>query len=454
MRLWSFLCVFLISLLVGPLAYPGNWVPSGEYGYVTISNADGDWYTWKTERGKISWGNSIATVTFSESASNCPNSNYCKESDSGNVAYTILEEKSVKLVGENVPIVFSDDESILLFPMVSSKERGIGVGVKPSSSVAPSGEYYLIAYERDLLGGNKGQHRLEMGNITFSSGTATKTSKLACDGPQCENGIYSGTDQDSFPISVGSDGKFLVGQDPFGWVGSGGKVAVISNTGVFYPDKADDFMIAVALKKGDKEYGPSDLAGNWVIAGFGDEGGEQFSFMGNVTCGQNGACTVWTKNSSGEMEKIEMVFSVSETGSINDFEAGPSYDEVRGVIGNNGQTMILARGRTMVIGVKTPAKINLTGVLLKNGWNLVGLIGGTSKSIGEIVGQNYQKIVSIWKWVVDNQKWAVYLPKQGAQATSEYAQSKGFDVIDVINPGEGFWVNVTGLEQNQSLLIE
>lgn len=37
---------------------------------------------------------------------------------------------------------------------------------------------------------------------------------------------------------------------------------------------------------------------------------------------------------------------------------------------------------------------------------------------------------------------AVYLPGQDDGGT-EYAQSKGFSVLENINPGEGFWINAT-----------
>ncbi|MFN3534762.1 MAG: hypothetical protein ACK4WB_05160 [Desulfatiglandales bacterium] len=459
MRRWFLLVVLVLCFAIVPMANSATWTPSGKYGYVGISKAENDWYTWKTERGTVEWLNNYqANTQFSESASNCPGSDYCKENASETLSYTVKEAKFVEITGEKIPTIFSDDDSVFLIPVVSAQEKGIYIGVKPSPSSPSSGDYYMVGYERDFLGGSKGYHRLEMGTVSFSGSTASRSSKLACDGSDCPNGIYDGTDQEQFSFGVGSNGEFLVALDgsqltPFGWVGAGGKVVVISNTGVYYPKTADAFLVVVALKKGDKTYQASDLAGNWFMEGFGDFGGQVFSFVGNATCEANGSCTIWAKDSSGTMEKFVETLSVSQDGSINDFGLGPSYETLRGAIGNNGQTMILAKGRTMIVGVKTPAKVNLTGVLLKNGWNLVGLIGGSSKSIGEIVGQNAQKIESIWKWV-DNKKWAVYLPKMGAAATSQYAQTKGFDIISVINPGEGFWVKVIGLDENESLLIE
>jgi len=79
----------------------------------------------------------------------------------------------------------------------------------------------------------------------------------------------------------------------------------------------------------------------------------------------------------------------------------------------------------------------VTGSLsLSQGWNLVGLKSNESKSITDLISENENNIASIWKW--ESGAWAVYLPNQNTQA---YADSKGFAVLEDIEPGEGFWVN-------------
>jgi hypothetical protein len=79
-----------------------------------------------------------------------------------------------------------------------------------------------------------------------------------------------------------------------------------------------------------------------------------------------------------------------------------------------------------------------TSLALVSGWNLIGLKSDAAKSISDFVSGNEIKISSVWKW--DNGKWAVYLPDED-DGGAAYAKSKGFSLLDEINPGEGFWVN-------------
>ncbi len=51
-------------------------------------------------------------------------------------------------------------------------------------------------------------------------------------------------------------------------------------------------------------------------------------------------------------------------------------------------------------------------------------------------------VVTIWKWNASNSTWAFYAPSLDANGTlGSYAASKGYSVLDTINPGEGYWVN-------------
>jgi hypothetical protein len=81
---------------------------------------------------------------------------------------------------------------------------------------------------------------------------------------------------------------------------------------------------------------------------------------------------------------------------------------------------------------------SVTALALVSGWNLIGLKSDEAKSIADFVSGNETEIASVWKW--DNGKWAVYLPAQ-ADGGAAYAESKGFTLLENINPGEGFWVN-------------
>ncbi len=75
---------------------------------------------------------------------------------------------------------------------------------------------------------------------------------------------------------------------------------------------------------------------------------------------------------------------------------------------------------------------------LTQGWNLIGLRKSEAITITELITGNEQQITSIWKWAGNN--WAVYLPGTEDGGAS-YAQGKGFEPLENIDPNEGFWVN-------------
>jgi len=85
-----------------------------------------------------------------------------------------------------------------------------------------------------------------------------------------------------------------------------------------------------------------------------------------------------------------------------------------------------------------------TPLSLTAGWNLIGLQSATIWKVEDLTPANKGLVVSLWKW--ENNKWAVSLPNDlsgdGGQA---YAASKGFVLLDSIKPGEGFWVNASGV---------
>ena len=68
----------------------------------------------------------------------------------------------------------------------------------------------------------------------------------------------------------------------------------------------------------------------------------------------------------------------------------------------------------------------------------MGLKSDLGKSVNDLILGNEDKVSSIWKWV--NNTWAVYLPQQD-DFGADFAESKGFVLLQEIEPGEGFWVN-------------
>jgi hypothetical protein len=74
------------------------------------------------------------------------------------------------------------------------------------------------------------------------------------------------------------------------------------------------------------------------------------------------------------------------------------------------------------------------------GWNLVGNGHETGFDVSSLFG-DFNLVTSVWKWVAQTTKWAFYAPSMSTQALTDYATTKGYDVLSRVEPGEGFWVN-------------
>ena len=87
-----------------------------------------------------------------------------------------------------------------------------------------------------------------------------------------------------------------------------------------------------------------------------------------------------------------------------------------------------------------PSNADVTVVSLMQGWNLVG-----NSSVGslDVVSQlgDASRVTTVWKWNASQSKWAFYAPSMTGQALTDYAASKGYDVLSTIDSGEGYWVN-------------
>ena len=51
------------------------------------------------------------------------------------------------------------------------------------------------------------------------------------------------------------------------------------------------------------------------------------------------------------------------------------------------------------------------------------------------------KVITVWKWIANGAKWAFYAPSLVGQQLTDYATTKGYDVLTTVSGGEGFWVN-------------
>ncbi len=119
-----------------------------------------------------------------------------------------------------------------------------------------------------------------------------------------------------------------------------------------------------------------------------------------------------------------------------------SYAQSKGF----GELTSIDPGDGFWVNCLSPQTVTITGQvaaggslsLSQAGWYLLGLKGTASKDIANLLQGAATQVDSVWKWKEGN--WAVYLPGED-DFGANYAQSKGFDLIQTINAGEGFWIN-------------
>ena len=83
----------------------------------------------------------------------------------------------------------------------------------------------------------------------------------------------------------------------------------------------------------------------------------------------------------------------------------------------------------------------ITGpVNLLGGWNLMGNSWSQTVAVASAFG-NTAVVTTVWKWDTPSGTWQFYTPSLASADLQTYAAGKGYGVLSVINPGEGYWVN-------------
>ncbi|MDD5029978.1 MAG: hypothetical protein PHH58_10830, partial [Rhodoferax sp.] len=98
------------------------------------------------------------------------------------------------------------------------------------------------------------------------------------------------------------------------------------------------------------------------------------------------------------------------------------------------------------LAMVTRASVLPSTVDLADGWNLIGNGSDTPLDVATTFADT-QRFVTVWKWLAgpDRGVWAFYSPalaEMSASALQDYAAGKGYQVLQSINAGEGYWVNV------------
>jgi alpha-tubulin suppressor-like RCC1 family protein len=79
-------------------------------------------------------------------------------------------------------------------------------------------------------------------------------------------------------------------------------------------------------------------------------------------------------------------------------------------------------------------------LLAPPGWNLMGNSLNQTISVASLYGDP-NVVITVWKWDATQSAWQFYTPLMDVATLQTYASGKGYGVLSVINPGEGYWVN-------------
>ena len=127
------------------------------------------------------------------------------------------------------------------------------------------------------------------------------------------------------------------------------------------------------------------------------------------------------------------------TAGIRTVVKAPAGQYSISVAGNGGNT-----GLPYKLTVNDLGQAVRYAYTLRNGWNLLGNSFDGAISVADFCAGNTALVVSMWKWDGVNIKWQFYSPLMTTADLAAYAQSKGYTVLQQINPREGFWVNANG----------
>ena len=109
-----------------------------------------------------------------------------------------------------------------------------------------------------------------------------------------------------------------------------------------------------------------------------------------------------------------------------------------------GNTGDVARSNYQSVRLVRNAKFNSTlnlPLVLKQNWNLLGNSLKDQPIAVASVFNDPAKVNTVWKWNAAIGGWQFYAPSMDAASLQAYVASKGYGLLSVINPGEGYWVN-------------
>jgi len=134
-------------------------------------------------------------------------------------------------------------------------------------------------------------------------------------------------------------------------------------------------------------------------------------------------------------------------------QAGTSYsytvdacDALNNCSAQSAAVSVTAPGVPTLTPVTPPAAgttISYAWQAAKPGWYLLGNSLNTSIDVRSAFS-DANSFTTVWKWDPALARWAFYSPAlaaAGGTALADYASLHGYSVLDLIYPGDGFWVN-------------
>ena len=222
-------------------------------------------------------------------------------------------------------------------------------------------------------------------------------------------------------------------------------VAVDASGNIYVSDHGNNLIRKVTAAgvvttlAGSGAEGSTDGIG--VAASFKYPNGISVDGSGNVYVADTDNQLIRKITQAGEVTKVAGTGGVGSADGVG--TAASFHNPMDTALDASGNLLVVDRANNTLRKGSPQTLLTATSLSLVAGWNLIGNGGTTALNVADTaLFGDPAKVASVWKWVAASGKWAIYLPSLSGQGLSDYASSRGYNVMSSIDGGEGFWVNV------------